>query len=137
MEGIGESRRLSLRMDRGRAVELDPEKHPHLEHRTGFVISKSRFQMGSYFPRHRSLAIVVQERTNPDIAEHELSSTHLLATGYLGQLAGTTGCVAFALPRAHLQKCSILKLITIEVLSACVMVFNQPLLEHCYADWHR
>jgi conjugative relaxase-like TrwC/TraI family protein len=42
VEGIGESGRLSLKMDGGRAVELDPEKHPHLDH--GYAVTSHSSQ---------------------------------------------------------------------------------------------
>jgi conjugative relaxase-like TrwC/TraI family protein len=42
VEGIGEDGRLSLKMDGGRAVELDPEKHPHLDH--GYAVTSHSSQ---------------------------------------------------------------------------------------------
>jgi conjugative relaxase-like TrwC/TraI family protein len=42
VEGIGEDGRLSLKMDEGRAVELDPEKHPHLDH--GYAVTSHSSQ---------------------------------------------------------------------------------------------
>jgi ATP-dependent exoDNAse (exonuclease V) alpha subunit len=42
VEGIGEDGRLSLTMDGGRAVELDPEKHPHLDH--GYAVTSHSSQ---------------------------------------------------------------------------------------------
>ncbi len=39
---IGEDGRLSLRMDGGRAVELDPAKHPHLDH--GYAVTSHSSQ---------------------------------------------------------------------------------------------
>jgi conjugative relaxase-like TrwC/TraI family protein len=42
VEGIGENGRLSLKMDGGRAVELDPEKHPHFDH--GYAVTSHSSQ---------------------------------------------------------------------------------------------
>src|SRR5271163_3010569 len=42
VEGIGEDGRLSLKMDGGRAVELDSEKHPHLDH--GYAVTSHSSQ---------------------------------------------------------------------------------------------
>jgi ATP-dependent exoDNAse (exonuclease V) alpha subunit len=42
VEGIGEDGRLSLKMDGGRAVELDPAKHPHLDH--GYAVTSHSSQ---------------------------------------------------------------------------------------------
>jgi conjugative relaxase-like TrwC/TraI family protein len=42
VEGIGEDGRLSLKMDGGRAVELDWEKHPHLDH--GYAVTSHSSQ---------------------------------------------------------------------------------------------
>ena len=42
VEGIGEDGKLSLKMDGGRAVELDPEKHPHLDH--GYAVTSHSSQ---------------------------------------------------------------------------------------------
>jgi len=37
VEGIGQDGRVSLKMDGGREVELDPAKHPHLDH--GYAVT--------------------------------------------------------------------------------------------------
>jgi ATP-dependent exoDNAse (exonuclease V) alpha subunit len=37
VEGIGQDGRVSLQMDGGREVELDPAKHPHLDH--GYAVT--------------------------------------------------------------------------------------------------
>jgi len=42
VEGIGEGGRLSLKMDGGREVELDPKKHPHLDH--GYAVTSHSSQ---------------------------------------------------------------------------------------------
>ncbi|WP_353070370.1 MobF family relaxase [Tunturibacter empetritectus] len=42
VEVIGEDGRLSLKIDGGRAVELDPEKHPHLDH--GYAVTSHSSQ---------------------------------------------------------------------------------------------
>ena len=42
VEGIGEDGRLSLKMDRGRAVEIGPEKYPHLDH--GYAVTSHSSQ---------------------------------------------------------------------------------------------
>jgi conjugative relaxase-like TrwC/TraI family protein len=42
VEGIGENGRLSLKMDGGLAVELDSEKHPHLDH--GYAVTSHSSQ---------------------------------------------------------------------------------------------
>lgn len=42
VEGIGEDGRLSLKIDGGRAFELDPEKHPHLDH--GYAVTSHSSQ---------------------------------------------------------------------------------------------
>jgi conjugative relaxase-like TrwC/TraI family protein len=42
LDGIGEGGRLSLKMDGGREVELDPKKHPHLDH--GYAVTSHSSQ---------------------------------------------------------------------------------------------
>jgi conjugative relaxase-like TrwC/TraI family protein len=42
VEGIGQDGRLSLRMDGGRAVQLDPRLHPHLDH--GYAVTSHSSQ---------------------------------------------------------------------------------------------
>ncbi|MBB5061421.1 hypothetical protein HDF16_006157 [Granulicella aggregans] len=42
VEGIGEDGRLSLKMDGGRTVEIDPAKHPHLDH--GYAVTSHSSQ---------------------------------------------------------------------------------------------
>jgi ATP-dependent exoDNAse (exonuclease V) alpha subunit len=43
VEGIGEHGRLSLKMDGGRAVELDSAQHPHLDH--GYAVTSHSSQV--------------------------------------------------------------------------------------------
>jgi ATP-dependent exoDNAse (exonuclease V) alpha subunit len=42
VEGIGQQGRMGLKMDGGREVELDPAKHPHLDH--GYAVTSHSSQ---------------------------------------------------------------------------------------------
>jgi Nucleotidyl transferase AbiEii toxin, Type IV TA system/Phage integrase family len=55
IESIGEDGRLRLNMDGGRAVELDPRQHPHLDH--GYAMTR---QVSPHVLRHTCAMIVLQ-----------------------------------------------------------------------------
>jgi len=68
VEGIGENGQLSLKMDGGREVELDPEKHPHLDHGYAVTSHSSQGQTADRVLIHVDTELVAKDLLNNRMA---------------------------------------------------------------------
>jgi ATP-dependent exoDNAse (exonuclease V) alpha subunit len=68
IESIGEDGRLCLKMDGGRAVELDPRKHPHLDHGYAMTSHSSQGQTADRVLIHADTELGAKDLLNSRMA---------------------------------------------------------------------
>ncbi len=73
IESIGEDGRLRLKMDGGRAVELDPRKHPHLDHGYAMTSHSSQGQTADRVLIHLDTELGAKDLLNSRMAYVSIS----------------------------------------------------------------
>jgi ATP-dependent exoDNAse (exonuclease V) alpha subunit len=68
IESIGRDGRLSLKMDGGRAVELDPRRHPHLDHGYAMTSHSSQGQTADRILIHIDTELGAKDLLNSRMA---------------------------------------------------------------------
>ena len=68
IESIDEYERLRLKMDGGRAVELDPHRHPHLDHGYAMTSHSSQGQTANRVLIHVDTELVAKDLLNSRMA---------------------------------------------------------------------